>query len=125
LDPKFGVEKMFNGKPRQPILGAHSVCVRSSRPVFGKLGVLQWRTQKRRLVRDKALSETFDERDDYPEITRENIDRAMFRVGLKPATPQKQRITIELNSSLVAYFKNMAGEEGGICLKEQWIFPFR
>ncbi len=34
-------------------------------------------------------SETFDERDDYPQITQADLDRATFRVGLKPA-PRKR-----------------------------------
>jgi hypothetical protein len=50
-------------------------------------------------------SETFDDRDEYPEITQKEIDRAVFRVGLKPVPCKKQKVTIELDSALVAYFK--------------------
>jgi uncharacterized protein (DUF4415 family) len=52
-----------------------------------------------------------DERDDYPQITQADLDRAKFRVGLKPAL-RKQRVTILLDAGLVAYFKTQAGERG-------------
>ncbi|WP_343423614.1 hypothetical protein [Candidatus Amarolinea dominans] len=42
-------------------------------------------------------SETFDERDDYPQITQADLDRATFRVGLKPA-PRKRRATTLLDT---------------------------
>jgi uncharacterized protein (DUF4415 family) len=57
-------------------------------------------------------SETLDEWDEYPEITQKDMDQAVFRVGLKPVPSKKQRITIELDSALVAYFKSIAGEDG-------------
>ena len=57
-------------------------------------------------------SETFDERDEYPEINQKDIDRALFRLGLKPVPSKKQRITIELDAVLVAYFRSMAGKDG-------------
>lgn len=56
-------------------------------------------------------SETFDERDEYPQITQADLDRATFRVGLKPA-PRKRRVTILLDTGLVEYFKAQAGERG-------------
>jgi len=56
-------------------------------------------------------SETFDERDEYPHITQADLDRATFRVGLKPA-PRKRRVTILLDTGLVEYFKAQAGERG-------------
>jgi len=56
-------------------------------------------------------SETSDERDDYPKITQADLDRATFRVGLKPA-PRKRRVTMLLDTSLVEYFKAQAGERG-------------
>ena len=56
-------------------------------------------------------SETFDERDEYPKVTQADLDRAKFRVGLKPA-PRKRRVTILLDTGLVEYFKAQAGERG-------------
>lgn len=56
-------------------------------------------------------SETFDERDEYPQIMQADLDRATLRVGLKPA-PRKQRVTILLDTGLVEYFKAQAGERG-------------
>ncbi len=56
-------------------------------------------------------SVTSDERDDYPKITHADLDRAQFRVGLKPA-PRKRRVTILLDTGLVEYFKAQAGERG-------------
>jgi uncharacterized protein (DUF4415 family) len=56
-------------------------------------------------------SATFDERDDYPTVTQADLDRATFRVGLKPA-PRKRRVTILLDTGLVEYFKAQAGERG-------------
>ena len=56
-------------------------------------------------------SPTFDDPDDYPAITQADLDRAEFRVGLKP-TPRKQRVTIMLDTGLIAYFKSQAGERG-------------
>lgn len=54
---------------------------------------------------------TSDERDDYPQITQADLDRATFRVGLKPA-PRKRRVTILLDTGLVEYFKAQASERG-------------
>nr|VFJ95525.1 MAG: BrnA antitoxin of type II toxin-antitoxin system [Candidatus Kentron sp. H]VFJ96335.1 MAG: BrnA antitoxin of type II toxin-antitoxin system [Candidatus Kentron sp. H]VFK02225.1 MAG: BrnA antitoxin of type II toxin-antitoxin system [Candidatus Kentron sp. H] len=51
------------------------------------------------------------ERDEYPEITQADLDRAIFRVGFRPA-PRRQRITLSLESNLVDYFKSKAGERG-------------
>ena len=56
-------------------------------------------------------SPTCDEPDDYPKVTQADLDRAKFRVGLKPA-PRKQRVTIMLDTGLVEYFKAQAGERG-------------
>lgn len=41
-------------------------------------------------------SEILDEVDDYPKVTQADLDRATFRVGLKPA-PRKPRVTIMLD----------------------------
>ena len=44
-------------------------------------------------------------------VTQADLDRATFRVGLKPA-PRKQRITISLDITVIEYFKAKAGERG-------------
>jgi len=56
-------------------------------------------------------SPTFDDKDEYPEVTQSDLDRAVFRVGLKPA-PRKQRVTILLDTVLVEYFRAKAGARG-------------
>jgi uncharacterized protein (DUF4415 family) len=56
-------------------------------------------------------SVTSDELDDYPKITQTDLDRATFRVGLKPV-PRKRRVTMLLDTGLVEYFKAQAGERG-------------
>lgn len=55
-------------------------------------------------------SEISDDRDEYPEVTQEDLNRAVFRVGLKPIASKKQQVTIELDTVLVEYFKAIAGE---------------
>ena len=62
-------------------------------------------------MKDFSRSPTLDDRDEYPDVTQADLDRATFRVGLKPA-PRKQRITISLDTSLVKYFKAKAGRRG-------------
>lgn len=54
---------------------------------------------------------TSDELDDYPKIAQTELDRATFRVGLKPV-PRKRRVTILLDTGLIEYFKAQAGERG-------------
>lgn len=56
-------------------------------------------------------SVTSDELDDYPKVTQADLDRAAFRVNLKP-TPRKRRVTMLLDTGLVEYFKARAGERG-------------
>ncbi|WP_374688016.1 BrnA antitoxin family protein [Promineifilum sp.] len=56
-------------------------------------------------------SPTFDDPDDYPAVTQADLDRATYRVGLRPA-PRKQRVTIMLDTGLIEYFKARAGERG-------------
>jgi uncharacterized protein (DUF4415 family) len=56
-------------------------------------------------------SPTSDKRDEYPKVIQADLDRATFRVGLKPA-PRKRRVTILLDTGLVEYFKAQAGERG-------------
>lgn len=52
-----------------------------------------------------------DDHDEYPEITQEDINRAVLRVNMKPVE-KKQRITILLDSTVVNYFKIKAGSRG-------------
>lgn len=52
-----------------------------------------------------------DDEDDYPKVTQNDLDRAKFRVGLKP-TPRKRRVTILLDTALIEYFRAKAGERG-------------
>lgn len=54
---------------------------------------------------------TIGDADDYPKVTRADLVRATFRVGLKPA-PRKRRVTILLDTVFVEYFKAKAGERG-------------
>lgn len=56
-------------------------------------------------------STTFDDPDEYPKVNQSDLDRAQFRVGLKPA-PRKRRVTILLDTGLIEYFKAQAGERG-------------
>ena len=56
-------------------------------------------------------SPTFDDQDEYPEVTQSDLDRAKFRVGLKPA-PRKKRVTILLDTVLIEYFRAKAGGRG-------------
>jgi len=49
--------------------------------------------------------------DDYPKVTQADLDRATFRVNLKPA-PRKRRVTLLLDTGVVEYFKAQAGERG-------------
>lgn len=58
-----------------------------------------------------SSSPTLDDRDEYPEVSQVDLDRATFRVGLK-AAPRKQRVTIMLDTALVEYFKARSGERG-------------
>jgi len=56
-------------------------------------------------------SEISDAYDEYPEVTQNDINRALFRTGLKPASSPKQQITILLDTVLVEYFKAKAGDD--------------
>ena len=55
-------------------------------------------------------SEISDEYDEYPEVTQDDLNRAVFRVGLKPVSSHRQQVTILLDTVLVEYFKAKAGE---------------
>jgi uncharacterized protein (DUF4415 family) len=52
-----------------------------------------------------------DEEDEYPQVTQDDLDRAKFRVGLKPA-PRQRRVTLLLDTILIDYFKAKAGDRG-------------
>ena len=54
---------------------------------------------------------TFTDEDEYPKVTQADIDRATFRVGLKPAL-RKRRVTILLDTVLIEYFRAKAGDRG-------------
>jgi uncharacterized protein (DUF4415 family) len=56
-------------------------------------------------------SQTFDEQDEYPQVTQADLDRATYRVGLKPG-PRKRRVTILLDAALIEHFKARAGARG-------------
>lgn len=56
-------------------------------------------------------SPTLADEDEYPKVTQSDLDRATFRVGLKPA-PRKKRVTILLDTALVEYFRAKAGDRG-------------
>ena len=62
-------------------------------------------------MNNSSSSPTSDEHDEYPQVTQADVDRATFRVGLKPA-PRKQRVTILLDTGLIEYFKAKAGDRG-------------
>jgi uncharacterized protein (DUF4415 family) len=60
-----------------------------------------------------STSETWDDPDDYPEITQADLDRAVLRINGRPVTPaRKRRITILLDEALIEHFKALAGERG-------------
>ncbi|MBL8248613.1 MAG: BrnA antitoxin family protein [Candidatus Competibacter sp.] len=52
-----------------------------------------------------------EDRDEVPPITQAQMDRAVYRVHLKPM-PRKQKISITLDPDVVAFFKAQAGERG-------------
>lgn len=62
-------------------------------------------------MNDSYSSPTYDDDDEYPEVTQADLDRATFRVGMQPA-PRKQRVTILLDTVLIEYFKAKAGDRG-------------
>jgi uncharacterized protein len=55
-------------------------------------------------------SEISDDHDDYPEVIQDDLDRAVFRIGLKSAPSHKQQVTILLDTVLIEYFKAKAGQ---------------
>jgi len=49
-----------------------------------------------------------DEHDEYPQVTREDMERAVFRIGLKP-TPKRQSVLID--TGVGEYFKAKSGRQ--------------
>lgn len=49
---------------------------------------------------------------DIPEITEEQMKRAVLRVGGKPVARGKVRINMFLDAEIVAYYKGLAGGRG-------------
>lgn len=62
-------------------------------------------------MNNNSSSDGANGRDEYPTVTAADLDRAVFRVGHQPA-PHKQRVTIMLDTVILAYFKAQAGERG-------------
>jgi uncharacterized protein (DUF4415 family) len=62
-------------------------------------------------MNNTSSSPIYDDQDEYPKVIQADLDRAKFRVGLKPA-PRKQRVTILLDTVLIDYFKAKAGQRG-------------
>ncbi len=60
-------------------------------------------------MKKNSISKT--SKDEYPEITQDDFDRAILRKGLNPIE-KKQRITIMLDTSVIGYFKSKAGKRG-------------
>ena len=61
-----------------------------------------------------------DKYDEYPEITAEDLKNAKYRIGMKEVSkeewhatlPRKQRINIMLDTGVISWFKEMAGDRG-------------
>lgn len=49
---------------------------------------------------------------DIPQVTEEQMKRAVHRVGGKIVTKQKVRVNMYLDANLVEYFKAQAGDRG-------------
>jgi uncharacterized protein (DUF4415 family) len=49
---------------------------------------------------------------DIPEITEEQFERSLLRIGGKPVPKGKVRVNILLDANIVAYFKAQAGGRG-------------
>ena len=56
------------------------------------------------------MKDDFVEQDEYPQVTQVDLDRAKFRIGLKPVV-QKERVVLLLDKPLLEYFKAKAGEQ--------------
>lgn len=62
-------------------------------------------------MNNNSTSKIDKDKDEYPEITQADFDRAIFRRGLEPIE-NKQRITIMLDAEIINYFKEKAGKRG-------------
>lgn len=62
-------------------------------------------------MNENASSDTFEDPDDYPEITEADFQRGVYRIGRQPV-PRKRRVTIMLDEPIIAHFKALAGERG-------------
>jgi len=63
-----------------------------------------------------SISEISMDEDEYPEITQSDLDRAIFRKGLKPVS--KKQITIALDTDIINYFKSKAGDNYQILIND-------
>jgi len=61
-------------------------------------------------MNNDSSSQINEEMDEYPEMTQSDFDRAVFRVGLKPAK-RRQGVSIVLDANIVEYFKGITGED--------------
>ena len=59
----------------------------------------------------RSSSKASEDLDQAPRVRIKDIAGARFRVGLKEA-PRKQRISIMLDSAIIAFFKAKAGDKG-------------
>ena len=62
--------------------------------------------------RINAMSDEDIDTFEIPEITEEQMKKAILRVGGKPVTKGKVRINILLDAEIVAYFKSQAAGRG-------------
>jgi uncharacterized protein (DUF4415 family) len=60
----------------------------------------------------EAMGDRHIDLSDIPEITEEQMKRAVLRVGGKPVTRGKVRINMFLDAEIVAYYKALAGGRG-------------
>ncbi|MCP4589619.1 MAG: BrnA antitoxin family protein [bacterium] len=50
----------------------------------------------------------FVDPEDAPPVTQADLDRAVFRVGLKPVAREKVHVDVDLDAAIVQFFKNKA-----------------
>lgn len=62
--------------------------------------------------RVRAMSDDEIDYSDIPQITEEQMKRAVHRFGGKVVSRQKVRVNIYLDAGVVAYFKSLAGGRG-------------
>ena len=56
-----------------------------------------------------STSRPCDDDDEHPEITQADLDRAAFRIALRPA-PRRKRSTNSQDANLTEYFEPKAGK---------------